>query len=68
MYHEGLLLRRAGINGKVYESIKQIHQNSISRVKCKNTLTDSIDIKQGVHQGSVLSLLVFNIFINDIGK
>ena len=55
--HEWLLLKlqRAGINGKVYELIKSIYQYSISRIKYKNTLTDSIDIKQGVHQGSVLS-------------
>ena len=67
--HEVLLLKlqRAGINGKVYELIKSMYQNSISRVKCKHTLTDFIEIKQGVHRGSVLSPLLFNIFINDIG-
>ena len=76
MCHDGLLLKlqRAGINGKIYELIKSMYQNSISmyqnsisRVKCKNTLTDSIDKKRGVNLGSVLSPLLFNIFINAIG-
>ena len=69
VWHEGLLLKlqRAGVNGKIYELIKSMYQHSISRVKCKNILTDSIDIK-GVHQGNVLSPLLFNIYINDIGN
>ena len=63
-----LKLQRAGVNGKIYELIRSMHQHSISRVKCKNTLTDSIDIKQGVHQGNNLSPPLFNIFIYDIGN
>ena len=70
VWHEGLFLKlqRAEINGIIYELIRSMYQHSVSRVKCKNTLTDSIDIKQGVHQGNVLSPLLFNIFINDIGN
>ena len=41
-----------------------------TRQKCvaTDTLTDSIDIKQGVHRGNVLSPLLFDMFINDIGN
>ncbi|MEW8545934.1 MAG: reverse transcriptase family protein, partial [Candidatus Thiodiazotropha sp.] len=70
VWHEGLLLKlqRAGINGKIYELIQSMYQGSVSRIKCKQTLTEPIIIRQGVHQGNVLSPLLFNIFINDIGN
>ena len=66
VWHEGLFLKlhRAGINVNIYELIRSMYQHSISRVKCKTALTDSFD----VHQGNVLSSLLFNIFINDIGN
>ena len=70
VWHEGLLLnlQRAGINGKIYELPRSVYQGSVSRIKFKQVLTEPILIKQGVHQGNVLSPLLFNIFINDIGN
>ena len=44
-----------------------MYQGSVSRVKCNQLLSDPINITQGVHQGNILSLLLFNIFMNDIG-
>ena len=69
VWHDALLLKlqKAGINGKMYSLIKSMYQGSVSRVKCKQLLSDPINITQGVHQGNILSPLLFNIFMNDIG-
>ena len=69
VWHDGLLLKlqKAGINGKMYSLIKSMYQGSMPRVKCKQLLSDPINITQGVHRGNILSPLLFNIFMNDIG-
>ena len=69
VWRDGLFLKlqHAGINGKIYNVIKSMYKNSHSNVKCKHVISDPIEITNGVHQGNVLSPLLFNIFINNIG-
>ncbi len=59
-------LLRIEIKGHIYESIKNIYQNSYCSVNVNNMLTDWFNTKAGVEQGDSLSPTMFGIFINDI--
>ena len=54
------------IDGKVYNSIKNIYQSSESCVRVNNKLTNWFRCKTGVKQGDNLSPTLFSIFINDL--
>ena len=62
VWHDGLLLKlqKAGISGKIYNVIKSMYNSSHSRVKSKHTMSEHIEITQGVHQGRVLSPVLFD--------
>ena len=57
-----------GLNDNIYKLIKPVYKSSFSQVKCRNVSSDPVLIILGVHQRSVLSPLLFNTFINDIGE
>ena len=55
-----------GINGKLWRLIMRYYSNYTCSVLYKGCLSDEFDVKQGVHQGGVLSMSLFCVFINDL--
>lgn len=54
------------IDGKVYNSVKSIYQNSESCVLLNGQLTNWFSCNTGVKQGDNRSPTLFSIFINDL--
>ena len=59
-------LLQSNINGKMYDSIKNIYAHTTSCIRINDKLTEWFDCKSGVRQGDCLSPTIFSLFINDL--
>lgn len=55
-----------GITGKFFKTLRNMYQNTCSRVKLINKLSKSIDHNNGVEQGHPLSPELFKLFIREL--
>ena len=59
-------LLSVGINGKMYNSIKRLYQNTPSCIKLNSINTEWFNVKSCVRQGASLSPTLFNVYVNDL--
>ena len=52
-------MRKLGVEEWLVRVVKSLYENARSRVRVNNTFSDEFEVKVGVHQGSVLSPLLF---------
>ena len=67
---EALLFKIAnlGIGGKFFDTIKYMYQNSTTKIKLLNKLSNKIDVFVGTEQGHPMSPEFFKIFILELSE
>ena len=60
------ILIKNGIKGKLFKCIRSMYQKVKTRVRCGDTLTDTINCTLGVKQGDICSPVLFSLFINEL--
>ncbi len=68
MWRKGLLTRLhdAGVNGRIFNWIKDFLKHRSIQVRVGRDMSETVEIKNGAPQGSVISPVLFNVMINDI--
>jgi hypothetical protein len=61
-------MHEAGINGKLWRQLQNMHKGLTRRVRHPVGLTDPFDVERGVAQGAVESPWVYSIFIDGLAK
>ena len=56
-------MRKLGIEEWIVRVVQVMYEDARSRVRINNTYSDQFEVKVGVHQGSVLSPLLFVIVL-----
>ena len=60
-------LESVGISGKMLTAIKSLYNNVKCSVWINGHMTDWFSVHSGLKQGCILSPLIFNLFVNDLG-
>ena len=68
IWHKGLLikLKKLGLNGNIFEWIKDFITNRTIQVKIGNTLSGVFPLDNGTAQGAVISPILFICMIDDL--
>ena len=61
-------MRRRGVPELLVRAVMKMYEGAETKVRCGNTLSDSFPVHVGVHQGSVLSPLLFAVVIDVLSE
>ena len=61
-------MRKLGVEEWIVRFVQAMYNNTRSRVRVNNPYSDEFEVKVGVHQGSVLSPLLFIIVLEALSR